>query len=86
MQALSCCHIHLFFSCWIRTCLLTEALLVCLHHMCLLTEALPACLQLGFYGFNPGTMGQIIASDGTDFAIVSNNRLLCMPVGGVPSG
>ena len=23
-------------------------------------------------------MGQIIATDGTDFAIVSNNRLLCM--------
>ena len=44
-----------------------------------LTEALLACLQLGFYGFNPGTMGQIIATDGTDFAIVSNDRLLCMP-------
>nr|AEJ07736.1 ammonium transporter 1.2 [Asterochloris sp. Armaleo 7/29/2003] len=27
-------------------------------------------LWLGFYGFNPGTMGQIIATDGTDFAIV----------------
>ena len=27
--------------------------------------------RYGFYGFNPGTMGMIIASDGTNFANVS---------------
>ena len=63
----------------ITTCMLTEALHAILYRICWLTETFPACLQLGFYGFNPGTMGQIIATDGTDFAIVSNNRPLCMP-------
>ena len=59
--------------------MLNAALLVCLHHTCSLSEAFLACLQLGFFGFNPGTMAQIIAADGSSFAIVSNNRLLCMP-------
>lgn len=40
-------------------------------HNCVfyLTGAL--LLWYGFYGFNPGTMGQLIAADGSSFAMVS---------------
>lgn len=43
-------------------------------------------LWFGFYGFNPGTMGQIIAADGTDYSIVrtwgsESSRLCCTRCG-----
>ena len=28
-------------------------------------------MTAGFYGFNPGTMGQLIAADGSSYAMVS---------------